>query len=437
VGWFLAGFAGADEPAATALVPTGHAYIGAYIQLDPVARGDIATFEKQVGRKHASYLRYVGYGEPFPYRWAQDVVRSGAIPQIAWEPNNGLAEVQDDTYLHGWAQAARNLGAPIFLRYASEMNGAWQPYSGQPDEYIRKWRLVYGVMHATAPNVVVIWCPFGVPRSTIPLYYPGDDYVDWVGINIYSVVFNNGDPRQPATDTQLDQLRFVYNLYADRKPIAICEYAATHFCSASGQCTTDFAIKSMREFYAALPTLFPKVIFVSWFSVEASADGLAHNDYAVTTDPAVLATYREIIASPYFLSAPLSAARAQSAPAAPEFTPPATSLAPPVLPTRPLPQQGPVSPEAKELIVSIRGGSALAAKNHVQIGAALGSGLEADSVTFSLDGQIRCITNVRPYLWDFNTEGFAPGEHAIKVEVATADGEVVAQREVSVIIAPR
>jgi hypothetical protein len=435
--------AAAEEPAATALVPTGHAYTGAYIELDPVARGDIATFEKQVGRKQASYLRYVGYGEPFPYRWAQDVVNAGAMPQIAWEPNNGLAEVQDDAYLHGWAQAAHNLGAPILLRYASEMNGKWQAYSGRPDDYIRKWRLVYRIMHDTAPNVVMIWCPFGVPRSTIPLYYPGDDYVDWVGVNIYAVLFNNGDPKQPATDTQLDQLRFVYNLYADRKPIAICEYAATHFCQASGQCTTDFAVKSMREFYAALPKLFPKVIFVSWFSVEASADGLAHNDYALTTDPAVLAAYREIISSDYFLSAPLTGTTlgGETGPLLPSETGPASSVpltpAAPIIPTRPLPQAGPVTPEAKELIVTIRGGSPLAARRHLLLGAAIGSALAADTVTFSLDGQVRCLTNVAPYLWDFNTEGFAPGEHAVKVEVAAADGEVVAQREVSLIIAPR
>jgi hypothetical protein len=433
----------AAPAAATFLVPTGHAYIGAYIELDPVAKGDISAFEKLVGRKHAGYLRYVGYGEPFPYRWAADVVAHGAMPQIAWEPNNGLSEVQDDTYLRGWAQAARHLGAPILLRYASEMNGDWMPYSGNPDEYIRKWRLVYRVMHETAPNVVVIWCPFGVPRSTIPLYYPGDEYVDWVGVNIYAVVYNNGDRKQPATDTQMDQLRFIYNLYADRKPIAVCEYAATHFCRASGQCTTDFAIKSLREFYEALPKLFPKVVFVSWFSVEAHADGLAHNDYAVTTDPAVLAAYKELVARDYFLTAPLPPAggRPGGNPSliAPPETPgtPALPPAPAVVPSHSLPLMGSAAPAARELVVTIRGSSPQAATGEVILGAAVGDGLTVGTVTFYLDDEVRCLTNITPYTWRWNTALYEPGEHVVRVVVAAPDGEEIAQKEVSVIVAPR
>ena len=441
---FAAGQA-TETPGAAYLVPEGQAYLGAYIQLDPVVKGDIPAFEKLVGRKHASYLRYVGYGEPFPHKWAAEVVAAGAMPQIAWEPNNGLTEVQDDTYLRGWAQAARHLEAPILLRYASEMNGAWMPYSGNPDEYIRKWRLVYRIMHETAPNVVMIWCPFGVPRSTIPLYYPGDAYVDWVGVNIYAVVYNNGDPKQPASDTQLDQLKFVYNLYADRKPIAICEYAATHFCRAVRQATTDFCLKSTREFYDALPKLFPRVIFVSWFSVEANADGLADNDYAVTTDPAVLALYQEIVARDYFITAPL---RLTQVPAQPGGNPgiigppalpgqPPGTTGPPVVPTRPLPPKGTASPAAKELVVTIRGSSPEAAQGKVTMAAFVGEDLKVDTVIFQLDGEIRCLTNMRPYTWDWNTAVYDSGEHVVRVVVTSPDGEEVAQREVSVIVAER
>ncbi len=433
----------APLPAATYLVPSGRAYLGAYIQLDPVVKGDIAAFEKLVGRKHASYLRYVGYGEPFPYKWAAEVVAQGAMPQIAWEPNNGLSEVQDDAYLRGWAQAARHVEAPILLRYASEMNGAWMPYSGDPDEYIRKWRLVYRVMHETAPNVVMIWCPFGVPRSTIPLYYPGDDYVDWVGVNIYAVVYNNGDSRRPATDTQMDQLRFVYNLYAERKPIAICEYAATHYCRAAKGATTEFALKNMREFYEALPKMFPKVIFVSWFSVDAHADGLAHNNYAVTTDPAVLALYKEIVARDYFLSAPLRPA-AEGPSVLPEIiVPPQTPSVPAVPPaaalvlSHSLPMVGTVAPAAKELVITVKGSLPQAAKGNVIVGAAVGEGLRVGTVTFYLDDEVRCLTNIAPYTWNWNTALHDPGEHVVRVVVASPEGDEVAQKEVSVIVAPR
>jgi len=435
----VASWAAEAEFAATAILPTKGLYLGAYIHQDPVVKGDVAAFERLVGKKHAVYLRYVGYGEPFPYQWAQSLRAVGAIPQIAWEPNNGLSEVQDDAYLRGWAEAARHFGAPILLRYASEMNGAWMPYSGDPDEYIRKWRLVYRVMHQTAPNVVMIWCPFGVPRSTIPLYYPGDEFVDWVGVNIYAVVYNNGDPRQPATDTQFDQLKFVYNLYADRKPIAICEYAATHFCRAAKRSTTDFAVRSMKEFYELLPKQFPRVVLLSWFSVDASADGLADNDYAVTTDPAVLAAYRELIGKDVFLSevVGLGAGPGPGAGVTPPdvIKPPAPAPALPVVPSRPLPLTGPAAPGPEELVVAIRGASPQAATGTVTITAAVGEKLPMDNVTFLLDGKVRCITNIQPCTWNWNTAAYEPGEHIIRVVVTAPDGEEVAQKEVSVIVA--
>lgn len=407
--------------------------MGAYIHQDPVVQGDIEVFVKLVGKPHASYMRYVGYGEPFPFQWVQQVTARGAMPQIAWEPNNGLAEVQDDAYLRGWAEAARYAGAPILLRYASEMNGDWMPYSGDPDEYIRKWRLVYQVMHQVAPNVIMIWCPFGVPRSTIPMYYPGDDYVDWVGVNIYAVVYNDGNIRQPATDTQMDQLNFVYNLYAHRKPIAICEYAATHYCQASRRATTEFAVHNMLEFYQALPTRFPRVVFINWFSVEAVSDGLADNNYAVTTDPAVLAAYQQLISSSYFLSAPGSA----EVPVGPALISPLAPSPPAVTPSHPLPLEGRAVPGLRELCIIIYGASPRAAHGEVTLTAVVGEKLSVHTVTFYLDDQIRCLTNVRPYQWDWNTEVYEPGEHLIRVVVTAPNGVDVAQKEVSVIVAPR
>lgn len=432
-------FARAQEtpttPAALALTPTQGAYLGAYLQLDPVVKNDYAAFNKLTGKQHCVFLRYLGYGEPFPYRWVQEVAAAGGIPQIAWEPNNGLGEVQDDTYLRGWAEAARHAGVPILLRYASEMNGAWMPYSGNPGEYIRKWRLVYTVMHETAPNVIMIWCPFGVPRSTIPLYYPGDAYVDWVGVNVYAVMYNNGDVRQPAANTQFEQLKFVYDLYAPRKPIAICEYAATHYCKASKQATREFAVRSMREMYEALPKQFPRVVLISWFSVDAASDKIARNDYAVTTDPLVLATYREIIASPYFLSAPVTATPvpvSPTAPPAPIIAPP--PVAPPVVPKHEFPLSGQAVPGPREIGLTMYGASPRAASGKAVVTAVAGADLKIDTLTFYLDDEIRCITNFRPYVWNWTIEE-PPGEHTIKVVAEASTGERIATVEVSVIVA--
>jgi len=234
---------------ATVAPVQGKCYIGAYIEQDPIVAGDIALFERLVGKEHSSYMRYLGYGEPFPTDWVAKVHNYGALPHIAWEPNNGLDEVRDDVYLHRWAQAAAEAQKPILLRFASEMNGTWMPYSGNPDEYVRKCRLVYTTIKSVAPNVIMVWCPFATPRRTIPLYYPGDEYVDWVGVNIYAVLYHDGDIGQPSQRDLVDDLGYVYSLYGARKPIAICEYGATHYCRASQQYSSRFAAASSCRQY--------------------------------------------------------------------------------------------------------------------------------------------------------------------------------------------
>ncbi len=376
-------------------------YIGAYIEQDPVVAGDIALFERLVGKEHSSYMRYLGYGESFPTDWVAKVHSHGALPQIAWEPNNGLDEVQDDVYLHRWAQAAAEAQKPILLRFASEMNGTWMPYSGDPDEYVRKWRLVYHIIKSQAPNVIMVWCPFATPRRTIPLYYPGDEYVDWVGINIYAVLYHDGDISQPSPRDPIDDLRYIYNMYGARKPIAICEYGATHFCTASRQLSSSFAADSIKRMYQAIPKQFPNVVFINWFSVDAASDGLAYNDYAVTTDEVVLDSYRQAIDAQYFLTQ-LPASLQITLAALPQLhgsSPPQT--------TTPLALTGTPHLADDQLAIVVRGSRPEAVTDPVIIEARAGSGFP--------DG--------------------APGEHTIRVIARDSADRKIATTEATVIVA--
>ena len=409
---------------------TGQAkcYIGAYIEQDPIVAGDIALFERLVGKEHSSYMRYLGYGEPFPTDWVAKVHNHGALPHIAWEPNNGLDEVRNDVYLHRWAQAAAEAKKPILLRFASEMNGTWMIYSGNPDEYIRKWRLVYTTIKSQAPNVIMVWCPFATPRRTIPLYYPGDDYVDWVGVNIYAVLYHDGDISQPSQRDLVDDLRYVYSLYGARKPIAICEYGATHYCIASQQLSSSFAAASIEQVYQAIREQFPGVVFINWFSVDAASDGLAHNDYAVTTDNLVLSSYRQAIDEQYFLS---------QLPPSPQATLAAFWQpygASPAQTTTQLALTGTPRLADDQLAIVVRGSRPAAVTGSVVIEARAGSGLDVNLVEFYVDGQILALTNVSPYRVQWNAPAGIPGEHTIRVVARNPADQKIAVAEATVIV---
>ena len=293
----------AIQPRLAKFEPLKGCYIGAFIELDEIAKGDINVFEQQTQKKHASYFTYVGYGRPFPADWVRKVRGQGAAPHIAYEPNEGLHKVQDDEYLRNWARDAARSRVPIFLRWASEMNGPWTNYSQSPALYREKFQLVSKVMKEEAPNVAMVWTPFCEPQRLIDRYYPGDEAVDWVGVNIYSVYVNDGNPSRPAYHKDpVDFLRYVYDNYADRKPVHISEFAATVYCKGSAQDTVDFAIEKMTRFYTALRDEFPRVKSVNWFCLDTIRKKLANNNYSILQDQRVLATYANLVKDEYFLS---------------------------------------------------------------------------------------------------------------------------------------
>lgn len=142
----------------------------------------------------------------------ENVARGGYVPMITWEPwvsafdayrggtpDSSLALVAAgtfDSYIRAWAREAVRFGKPMFLRYAHEFSNPWYSWSGAygngPGTFIRAWRRVHGIFaEEGARNVAFVWNPF---QAGDTLYYPGDDVVDWVGIDVFNFgpVVENG-----------------------------------------------------------------------------------------------------------------------------------------------------------------------------------------------------------------------------------------------------
>ncbi|MDP9750276.1 MULTISPECIES: stalk domain-containing protein [Thermoanaerobacter] len=286
--------------------PKKGAYLGAYVYQDTLINGDMKKFNELTGKKHASFFIYVGYGSPFPQKWIDQLKEVGAAAHIAFEPNNGLDQVKDDQYLRNFARKLKESGIPVFLRFASEMNGDWTAYSGDPKKYIEKWRLVHDVMEEEAPNVMMVWTVFTFPQSNILAYYPGDEYVDWVGVNIYNVVYHNNNIKLKADhEDPLELLNYVYDTFSERKPIQISEFGATHYTITDGKYYVDFAIEKITRMYNGLKTKYPRVKSIFYFDVNNlinAPSGRRINNYAITDDERILKTYSNLISDPYFLS---------------------------------------------------------------------------------------------------------------------------------------
>ncbi|WP_141692380.1 stalk domain-containing protein [Paenibacillus pectinilyticus] len=283
--------------------PAYGTYLGVYSEQDPKVGNIFTKMASEYGKKHAIYLAYAHWGQSFPATYAKRAKEAGGALQIAWEPDDGLDPVADGAYLRNWAREAKVAGIPIFLRFAGEMNGAWVKWHGNPAQYIAKFRMLHDVFAAEAPNVAMVWSPGDVPANDIDPYYPGDAYVDWVGVSLYIEPYENGDPSLPSmlATSNVERLTRLYNTYASRKPLMLSETGVPHYSHSADEDYTEWAKLNLQRLYEIMPYKYPRLKAITYFNVDQGMAS-AKNDYSLSTSSEIQSYYKQLIANPYLLS---------------------------------------------------------------------------------------------------------------------------------------
>jgi hypothetical protein len=148
------------------------------------------------------------------------------------QPQYSLARIASGAYdadLRRIASVITGYKSPVYLRFAHEMNGNWYPWGydvngNQPGDYVRAWRHVHDVFEAAgAANTRWVWSPDADPGGkavALQPLYPGDAYVDYVGLTAYGRTTS-----QPtATDTvepALEQIEAI-----SKRPVILSEIGA-------------------------------------------------------------------------------------------------------------------------------------------------------------------------------------------------------------------
>ncbi|WP_199616220.1 glycosyl hydrolase [Paenibacillus alkalitolerans] len=293
--------------------PKMGAYIGAYAELDQKVHDTknwkyfyTEKFPDLTGRKHAAYLLYTTWGKPFDTlaNHVKHAKNHGTALQIALQPMGGLDEVTDNEYIRTFAKQAGESGIPIFLRFANEMNGNWVPWNGDPAKYIEKFGLVADIFHEEASdNVVMVWAPNDIPTNTIEQYYPGDKYVDWIGVSLYSIYNPTLDPLKAGIDrsNHLQKFEHIYELYAKKKPLFISEGGIAFIYPEANRNVEKWAAYRTNEFYATLPMLYPAVKGVFWFDASKKIAGEREKHFMLSDNAALLQAYRQSVKHPFYL----------------------------------------------------------------------------------------------------------------------------------------
>lgn len=249
--------------------------------------GDLATFESLVGKPVKIQAYFVGWGDDFPASIGANLKSANKTLLIFWEPNVGYDAINsgsEDAYMNQFAAAAKSYGAPIILAPFDEMNlneTAWGygKNGNTAAKFVTAWKHVHDLFAAaSAGNVkfAIAYNNGSVPNVSgngFNDYYPGDAYVDYVGVD----GFNFGNPWQ-SFDTifssALNQLKS-YN-----KPIYIFSMASVPGTQKAAWITDALATQMVK---------YPVAGWV-WFN-QNGADG----NWLVNTDAASLAAFKAAI----------------------------------------------------------------------------------------------------------------------------------------------
>jgi len=101
---------------------------------------------------------------------------------------NGIAAGDYDANMRQICTVMGSLKSNVTLRWAHEM----EDKSGQfiwsgwpPKDYISAFQRMITICRKAAPSIRIMWSPMGEPG--LEDYYPGDDYVDVVGISVFGL----------------------------------------------------------------------------------------------------------------------------------------------------------------------------------------------------------------------------------------------------------
>ena len=259
---------------------------------------NIHDFEQLSGHHLDGANFFINWSTSFsfiePSLQALDKNQSQAM--VTWEPwgynslliNNG----QTDNYIHDFARSARSYGKTFLLRPMHEMNSNWYPWAlgdskvNTNTSNIQAWKHIVNIFRQEgATNAKFVWCinagNVGAGASFVGAY-PGDEYVDYVGVDGY----NWGTTQSwGSTWTTFDQT-FSSSYQAltriSSKPVLIPEWASAEIGGNKAAWIAD-------AFQQLSSSKYSRIVGVYWFHMKKETD------WRIDSSQAALEAYKSAL----------------------------------------------------------------------------------------------------------------------------------------------
>ncbi len=331
-----ASVAGITAPPKAELVNPASPYFGMYTEQAPFNWAEFDNTSTKIGSAPSVVGYFGGWDEDYranavtrawqrgtmpiltwegrPIAAANDVIEEPeySLPRILGDPEAGVPGAFDE-YLRTYARDIVATGLPLGIRLNHEMNGTWYPWSedngygkpingNRPGDYAKTWQYVHDIFEEEGANdlVVWIWAPNIINRlpeshrasSYLDGLYPGDEYVDWVGLSAYlRPPFRSGVTYDfdYTFEASLAELRRITD-----KPILLAEIGATEI----GSHKVDW-VTSLFDNLAAPEN--SDIVGFNWFNLAVTSyvqGERATNDWRIDSRADSLEAFRAGLALP-------------------------------------------------------------------------------------------------------------------------------------------
>ena len=270
----------------------GKVLLGSYLGLQGMSESAaLALRREQLGREQRIVHVFYAWHDTLPDHLSWLPKR--AYPMISWRGtgHGPILNGSSDGQIARNARRLRRFGRPLLLRWGWEMNGSWYAWSAahngdDASGYVRSWQRLHDIFREEgADNVSWVWSPNWNDSpdeawNRMDEYYPGDTYVDWVGVSGYNL----------RRETPQTLFKPIYDAYTSRKPLMITEVGAQ---DRGGRTKADWI-----DLFSAWCRQNPGVGAVTWFDTDTHPG--YHEKWRIDTDPESLAAYRRMARHPHF-----------------------------------------------------------------------------------------------------------------------------------------
>ena len=235
-----------------------------------------------------------------------------------------IADGVFDDQIRIWARAAAQLRFPLCVEFGPEVNGDWfywdgvhnntgcsllkkRKYTG-PQLFVTAYRRFIDICRTEGATNITWFIHFdagganegehGGEWNAIKNYYPGDDYIDWIGISCYACFLPTETP-VPLREIFTSKLYKELTALSNTKPIALLEFGCPKVMNALEQ--TAWTKQSFIDITEQ--KLWPRLKAISWWHSNFDYDSFEIM-YRIDTYSHTLQAYKKAIANDSFIDVP-------------------------------------------------------------------------------------------------------------------------------------